>query len=227
MERADLGISLRQRSKRRSRNDNDPRNFICGCGLSYLSSHALYNHIKIKHTGEVPDGTIPNTKDSLATNLPSNFSYEPTVEKPLEPVSYYGLPDLLSSRTTEQSPSQSPFRSVEKISAYKQSQRVTRFGAALDEFMVSISKTFELYALRVLSLFAEHLKNFAAVQIDGGLLSKYEDGGFKEEEITYLLAEFVEKDLPKNCPVIDTSSARLMSDYLTRWFKWKDMVGGS
>ena len=36
----------KQRSKRRSKNDNVGRTYSCGCGKSYLSYPALYTHIK-------------------------------------------------------------------------------------------------------------------------------------------------------------------------------------
>lgn len=38
---------------RRTRTDPNNRNFICGCGKSYLSYPALYTHIKQKHNGIV------------------------------------------------------------------------------------------------------------------------------------------------------------------------------
>ena len=36
----------RDKQRRRTRNDNDDRNFTCGCGKSYLSYPALYTHLK-------------------------------------------------------------------------------------------------------------------------------------------------------------------------------------
>ena len=45
------------RNKRRSKNDNVGRTFVCGCSKSYLSYPALYTHIKQKHEGEPPEGT--------------------------------------------------------------------------------------------------------------------------------------------------------------------------
>lgn len=38
--------------KRRTRNDEDGRNFSCNCGKSYLSYPALYTHVKTKHNGK-------------------------------------------------------------------------------------------------------------------------------------------------------------------------------
>jgi hypothetical protein len=45
------------RKKRRSKNDNNGRDYVCGCGKTYLSYPALYTHIKTKHNGENPCGT--------------------------------------------------------------------------------------------------------------------------------------------------------------------------
>ena len=47
----------KSKHKRRSKNDNQGRDFRCGCGKRYLSYPALYTHIKTKHNGETPKGT--------------------------------------------------------------------------------------------------------------------------------------------------------------------------
>lgn len=46
---------------RRSRKDEEGRDFQCGCGKRYLSYPALYTHIKTKHNGHQPDGTLKNS----------------------------------------------------------------------------------------------------------------------------------------------------------------------
>ena len=51
------GNFKQMRNKRRSKNDNVGRTFVCGCGKSYLSYPALYTHIKQKHDGVPPTGT--------------------------------------------------------------------------------------------------------------------------------------------------------------------------
>ena len=44
---------------RKTRKDKEGRKYICGaCKLGYLSYPALYTHIKTKHNGETPEGTI-------------------------------------------------------------------------------------------------------------------------------------------------------------------------
>ena len=52
------GRDAKSKTKRRSKNDNSGRDFICGCGAKrYLSYPALYTHIKQKHGGVTPAGT--------------------------------------------------------------------------------------------------------------------------------------------------------------------------
>ena len=48
------------KQKRRSKNDSMGRDYVCGCGKTYLSYPALYTHIKTKHNGKTPDGTNAN-----------------------------------------------------------------------------------------------------------------------------------------------------------------------
>lgn len=44
-------------ASRRSRKDEQGRDYVCGCGKRYLSYPALYTHIKTKHDGHQPEGT--------------------------------------------------------------------------------------------------------------------------------------------------------------------------
>lgn len=48
---------------RRARSDAGERNFICGCSKTYLSYPALYTHVKNKHDGTFPEGSILKTID--------------------------------------------------------------------------------------------------------------------------------------------------------------------
>jgi hypothetical protein len=47
-----------QKGSRRSKKDNTQRHYKCGCAKTYLSYPALYTHIKNKHNGSPPEGTI-------------------------------------------------------------------------------------------------------------------------------------------------------------------------
>lgn len=47
----------RRKRERRSKEDGSQRNYVCGCGKSYLSYAALYTHAKTKHNGIFPEGT--------------------------------------------------------------------------------------------------------------------------------------------------------------------------
>lgn len=56
---------------RRSREQGTARNYVCGCGKSYLSYPALYTHAKTKHNSVFPPGTVnldkPIVKSSNST----------------------------------------------------------------------------------------------------------------------------------------------------------------
>ena len=54
-------LSTIEKQKRRSKTDSKNRNFVCGCGKSYLSYPALYTHIKTKHDGFNPQGTAASS----------------------------------------------------------------------------------------------------------------------------------------------------------------------
>ena len=50
---------IKEEKVRKTRKDREGRKFICGsCKLGYLSYPALYTHIKTKHDGQTPEGTI-------------------------------------------------------------------------------------------------------------------------------------------------------------------------
>ena len=48
---------LKKKRERRSKEVKLQRNYVCGCGKSYLSYAALYTHAKTKHDGVFPEGT--------------------------------------------------------------------------------------------------------------------------------------------------------------------------
>ncbi len=52
-----LAEQMKPKQKRRSKNERNGRDYICGCGKTYLSYPALYTHIKTKHGGQNPCGT--------------------------------------------------------------------------------------------------------------------------------------------------------------------------
>lgn len=52
------------KQRRRSKNDCFGRDYVCGCGKTYLSYPALYTHIKTKHNGKTPEGTNANQVQS-------------------------------------------------------------------------------------------------------------------------------------------------------------------
>ncbi len=52
-------------SRRRARNSEGSRDYVCGCSKAYLSYPALYTHVRNKHDNVMPIGTkIPNRRHS-------------------------------------------------------------------------------------------------------------------------------------------------------------------
>ena len=73
----------KKRRERKGRDQIIGRNFICGCGKSYLSYAALYTHAKTKHSGVFPAGTSTlkkskNKKSSISPSSNSNVDFQYT-----------------------------------------------------------------------------------------------------------------------------------------------------
>ena len=54
-----------KKKTRRTRKDEDGRDFTCPCGKSYLSYPALYTHIKTKHQGKVTSVKIYRPQEKM------------------------------------------------------------------------------------------------------------------------------------------------------------------
>lgn len=70
----------KQRRVRRSKVEENGRDFACGCGKRYLSYPALYTHVKTKHSGTTPCGTnIPQISTGRSRGRPHkvviNYKY--------------------------------------------------------------------------------------------------------------------------------------------------------
>lgn len=65
------------REVRRSKNDPYGRVYKCGCMKSYLSYPALYIHIKNKHFGNQPEGTVvPATSKTKGRGRPPKLTHK-------------------------------------------------------------------------------------------------------------------------------------------------------
>ena len=63
--------SIAKKARRTRHESNLDRNFTCGCGKSYLSYPALYLHLKNKHEGRAPNGTLlPNSGGKTSRGRP-------------------------------------------------------------------------------------------------------------------------------------------------------------
>ena len=63
-------------ASRRSRKDEEGRDYQCGCGKRYLSYPALYTHIKTKHDGKQPEGTLKTGTTMIAKRTKIKLSDE-------------------------------------------------------------------------------------------------------------------------------------------------------
>ena len=68
-----LKTNEKKKRERRSKEETDERNYICGCGKSYLSYAALYTHAKTKHDGIFPEGTTNMQKKSKGSNKKNDW----------------------------------------------------------------------------------------------------------------------------------------------------------
>lgn len=66
----------RPKRERRLKEDTDDRNYICGCGKSYLSYAALYTHAKTKHQGIFPEGTTNLQKKAKQSTGPNSWQVD-------------------------------------------------------------------------------------------------------------------------------------------------------
>lgn len=66
-------VDLEKATSRRSRKDEEGRDFQCGCGKRYLSYPALYTHIKTKHDGRQPEGTLKTGATQLTKRSKGKF----------------------------------------------------------------------------------------------------------------------------------------------------------
>lgn len=60
---------------RRSKDARAPRNYLCGCGKTYLSYAALYTHTKTKHGGVFPDGTTTLSRRKQIQNVSDDWRH--------------------------------------------------------------------------------------------------------------------------------------------------------
>jgi hypothetical protein len=69
-------LELEKVTSRRSRKDEEGRDFLCGCGKRYLSYPALYTHIKTKHDGRQPEGTQKTGINLMSKRIKGNKAEE-------------------------------------------------------------------------------------------------------------------------------------------------------
>ncbi|EDK31253.1 hypothetical protein TTHERM_00637668 (macronuclear) [Tetrahymena thermophila SB210] len=78
---SEFGVSTFNKSEgnRKSKKDHK-RDYHCGCGKSYLSYPALYTHIKTKHDGKMPEGTLNSACNNNRRGRPRRNNDEPIMK---------------------------------------------------------------------------------------------------------------------------------------------------
>jgi hypothetical protein len=73
--------SPKRKRIRRSKDARAPRNYLCGCGKTYLSYAALYTHTKTKHGGVFPEGTTTLSRRKQIQSLADDWRHVRTVSE--------------------------------------------------------------------------------------------------------------------------------------------------
>lgn len=55
--------------RKRVRNSSGQRTYICGCSKTYLSYPAIYTHVKNKHGGSYPPGSIVPKSNGMSRDV--------------------------------------------------------------------------------------------------------------------------------------------------------------
>ena len=95
---------VKEEKVRKTRKDKEGRKFICGCPgkPGYLSYPALYTHIKTKHNGVAPEGTIRGESGKpKKRGRPKVVNYWSYVEKGPADIREGDREKLVSKRTVE------------------------------------------------------------------------------------------------------------------------------
>lgn len=202
-------MNLVTKAKRRPRTKRDalPRNFICGCGLSYFVYASLHTHIKGKHQGEVPEGTISGS-GKQKRGRPKKCH----VVRPQEGIQ-------LANRA--KSPEKKIIDHQMGLSLY---ELYPSFDYIMDLYLKDVSNTVDLYSLRVLEIFTSQLRNYVEMQTRQGAAIRSMCGSFSCEGFSALIDNFIEEYLPQHCPILDRKSAQMVALHLDRWLRWRGLV---
>lgn len=78
---SETGPLPKKKRIRRSKDARAPRNYLCGCGKTYLSYAALYTHTKTKHGGVFPEGTTTLSRRKQIQSLADDWRQVRTVSE--------------------------------------------------------------------------------------------------------------------------------------------------
>ena len=200
--------------KRRSKTDQLNRNFMCGCGKSYLSYPALYTHIKTKHEGHYPEGTISNLISSSKKRGRPRKNGEDFVdlEKILIELDMLGGSSDAKSELVDSH----LYSFILKWENYTEFNKNIAFDDAFAMYLLDVSRIVDPSNFYQIVKFIENFRNS---------LEKFgqnEDFGFKRlpERLEYFIQHFI----PLYIPSFDRSVASSLAVHFSQWLLIKKLT---
>ena len=208
----DLNITLIEKHKRRSKADQLNRSFICGCGKSYLSYPALYTHIKTKHNGSNPIGTISSSISASKKRGRPKKPFESPINtnKILVDLDMFGGSSDAKSELVD-SPLYNSIVQWEKVSDCKENHIKRDDAFAL--YLLDTAKVVDPSRFHLIVKFVENFRN---------CIEKIEDE--ETNKIPEWMENFIQNYIPLNIPSFDRSLAMKLAVHFSQWLLSKRLT---
>jgi len=212
------------KGKRRSKTDPEGRSFLCGCGKNYLSYPALYTHVKNKHGGSQPQGTlVPNARSTRIRGRPRKLpDFRPSSY--FQDKGYFGGPaDPRSGFCIIEGsePKDVLYVHIRRLVKEPETQVGASCNEALAGYLVAVAQEIKPEFYRQFVLFAQCLRrclNQHGWELPGEspIAAEYcEIRG--PDNLPHISNIFVSDFLPQECPSLDRRAAIEMTLHLNRW----------
>jgi hypothetical protein len=205
-------LSTIEKQKRRSKTDSNNRNFVCGCGKSYLSYPALYTHIKTKHDGFNPHGT---TASSMSSSKKRGRPKKP-LEEEIDTVKYlidlhmYGGSTDIKSELVD-SPLYSNIEKCWSLESLKEN-----FLSADDVFAIYLIDTSKMVDPSNFHQIVKFIESFrkCVESLEKVVISSL------PEQMDY----FIQHYIPLNLPSLDRGLSTKLAVHFSQWLLMKKLT---
>lgn len=212
------------KGKRRSKTDPDGRSFLCGCGKNYLSYPALYTHVKNKHGGSQPDGTlIPNARSGRVRGRPRKhidyrsstyFQDKGYFGGPTDPLSGFCLCEGMEVKDKL-------YSRVSRLAEDAEAQPGENCTDTLAAYLVDVAQELKPEFYRHFVLLVQCLRrclNLHGWELPGEVPMAAEYCEVRgPDNLPYISNTFITDFLPQECPSLDRRAAIEMTLHLNRW----------